>query len=590
MDTSVNTQRPKILLVCPEDERIAQCPTTLDGAYDLLWTDDVRKAIEQMEENYCAGVYFSRSSIAKTQSLHELIKHEQVINGLPNGVAVLDDKKQIEWYNKPFEQFTELPVASLLKTDFYKALGNPESLGPDIIPLDEALGTGAATCCALKWDDSKGEEKYALLQVKPLFHTSEGAPGDVRQLLVSLTDVSGEFEQMRKLEAIYKAGSELADITPEEILQMSIQDRIEALKSNVLYFASELMNFDRIEVRLLDKQTNELRLLLSQGMDGEEENLKFYALADGNGASGFVAATGNYYICSDPDNDPHYIQGARGAKRSLTVPILFHDQVIGTFNVERLTEEEFTNLDVRNLEIFTLQLAMALNTLQLLAAEKTEGALSFAQSVLAAAALPVDGILKDSTIALENLENWGPGSKEHITESLFKIEKTAREIKARIRNMRSEVESNEGRNAPEESESNETLQGLRILVVDEDEGVRFMAHTMMDSLGADVETADSAATAASLLRRSEYNIFIIDIKLSDPPCIEFLENAIKNNLLDHTATILLAGFGYDPAHTIPKARALGITSILYKPFRIDQVKNRIHEALKEKTENRNLVR
>jgi DNA-binding NarL/FixJ family response regulator len=33
----------------------------------------------------------------------------------------------------------------------------------------------------------------------------------------------------------------------------------------------------------------------------------------------------------------------------------------------------------------------------------------------------------------------------------------------------------------------------------------------------------------------------------------------------------MTGFGYDPGHTILKARQAGVKTVLYKPFRLDQL-------------------
>ena len=44
-------------------------------------------------------------------------------------------------------------------------------------------------------------------------------------------------------------------------------------------------------------------------------------------------------------------------------------------------------------------------------------------------------------------------------------------------------------------------------------------------------------------------------------------------LSEPTSLILMTGFGYDPGHTIVKARQAGLpaNAILYKPFRLDQL-------------------
>ncbi len=591
MDNAANSSRSQIVLVCQPDEKIIHRTITADGAYELVWVPKVRDAIKSMENGNCAGIYFSRDCFAQTQALHDLVIRHQVLNNLPNGVAVLDDKKQIEWYNQPLLNYARLSEESIKGIDFYKALGNPECLGPEMIPLDEALAAGTSCWSVLKWNSENAElEKssdsssqkpiFAMLQVSPLMHTSAQQTGQVRQLLVSLTDITREQHQVEKLEAIYKSGLELADITPDEMLEMSIEERTDMLKSNILYYTKQLMNFDKIEVRLLNEKTGELKMLLSQGMDAEEMDVPLYAKADGNGTSGFVAATRKYYLCEDTSNDPLYIQGAREAKSSLTVPIEFHDTLIGTFNVESLTLNAFDESDVRFLEIFVQQIAAILNTFQLLVTEKSEGAFSIAQSIFQASALPVDAILNDAALALDYLESMGPGSREHIAESLVKIENTVRSIKNTIRSMREDIKTEEDDEANLEH-SQKPLLGLRVLLIDNDQGVRSCAHQLFDALGADVETADSGDAAAGLMRRATYNVVIIDIRLKDPSCIDFISSAKEKNWLNNTAVILMTDYGYDPGHTIPKARPLGITSVMYKPFRIDQVKNRVQEAIEE---------
>ncbi len=44
-------------------------------------------------------------------------------------------------------------------------------------------------------------------------------------------------------------------------------------------------------------------------------------------------------------------------------------------------------------------------------------------------------------------------------------------------------------------------------------------------------------------------------------------------LLDHVPLILMSGFGYDPGHSVVKARQEGLlpNAVLYKPFRLDQL-------------------
>ena len=123
---------------------------------------------------------------------------------------------------------------------------------------------------------------------------------------------------------------------------MSVADRIELLKYNLRRFIHDLLHYDVIEIRLLNRQTGELEPLLEDGMMPEAARADAVRQPEGNGVTGYVAATGKSYFCPDTTNDPHYIAGAAGARSSLTVPLIAGDQVIGTFNVESPRPNAFT--------------------------------------------------------------------------------------------------------------------------------------------------------------------------------------------------------------------------------------------------------
>jgi hypothetical protein len=76
--------------------------------------------------------------------------------------------------------------------------------------------------------------------------------------------------------------------------------------------------------RLLDRQTGRLEPLLAEGMQPEAEARILYARPEHNGVTGFVAASGRSYWCSDTTKDPLYLEGCKGAKSSITVPLMLH--------------------------------------------------------------------------------------------------------------------------------------------------------------------------------------------------------------------------------------------------------------------------
>ena len=143
--------------------------------------------------------------------------------------------------------------------NFYTALGSPEILGPDFCPFHTALATGQSTSSTLRSQDNR----YFHVHAAPVRELS----GSPRHLIVTVRDVTNEVQQQQKLAAIHQAGMELADLTPEELFTCRSKDRIELLKSNIVHFTKDLLNFEVVEVRLLDQKTNRLEPLLGPGHD-----------------------------------------------------------------------------------------------------------------------------------------------------------------------------------------------------------------------------------------------------------------------------------------------------------------------------------
>jgi GAF domain-containing protein len=212
---------------------------------------------------------------------------------------------------------------------------------------------------------------------------------------------------------------------------MPVKDRIDLLKANILQFTKDLLNFEVVEVRLLDQKTNRLEPLLSLNMDAEAAERVLYALPQNNGVTGFVAATGKSYLCEDTTEDPLYLQGVVGAKSSLTVPLLWHENVIGTFNVESLEPKAFSESDLQFLEIFSRNVAAALNTLELLAAEKGITAAESVEAIHSAVALPVDEILNEAVNVMERYI----GHEPEVVDRLQRILRNARDIKQLIQKV-----------------------------------------------------------------------------------------------------------------------------------------------------------
>jgi len=377
--------------------------------------------------------------------------------------------------------------------------------------------------------------------------------------------------------AIHQAGMELADLSAAEIAHMSVQNRIELLKSNILHFTRHLLHFDVVEVRLLDQKTGKLDLLLSSGMEYPERAIPdLFAQPQNNGVTGFVAATGKSYLCEDTAEDPLYLPGAKGAKSSLTAPLILHDDVIGTFNVESTEPRAFSESDLQFLEIFCRDVAAALNTFELLVAEKATAAAESVEAIHSAVALPVDIILNDAVCVMERYI----GHEPEVVRRVQRILRNARDIKQVIQKVGQQMAPAEALPATMQVEERPVLRGRRILVVDADENVRAAAHNLLERYGCIVETARDGTEALYLVRASsdsEYDVMISDVRLPDMTGYEFMLKL--QEFIESPPLILMTGFGWDPGHSIVKARQAGLQAVLYKPFRLDQLLEAVEQVI-----------
>ncbi|MDG2015164.1 MAG: response regulator, partial [Pirellulaceae bacterium] len=553
------TRAKKILCVTDDTFQQDGLPLNLPE-----WCEVVKVNIKELDdcllsEEFDGYFILNQQSGPQWQFWH-LLQNSMIFNRMPDGFAVTDRRNKIVWANKSLgDWFSENPLVGL---DFFDAMGRPEIIGECSNPLANALKTGRSNSSSLKCNI----RTYYRLRVAPV--SVDGLEPSHNLIIVS--DVSEEVLHVQKLEAIHNAGSELADLTPEEVCRMNIEERIDLLKANILYYTQDLLGYDVVEIRLIDRKTNRCETLLSEGIDSEESKLPLFAEAQGNGVTGFVCATGKSYLCEDTTSDRLYMDGLIGAKSSLTVPLMLHDQVIGSFNVESLQVGAFTEADLQLLQIFSKDIARALNSLELLVTEKTSSAKASLEAIETAVGLPIDEILNDTVHVIENYI----GQDANVSRRLRRILKNSREIKQVIHTAREEMTFGEAVPESMQAHHRPLLRNARVLVVDCEDEVRNSAHLLLEPFGCIVETAHEGNEALMMVRNSdpgeEYDAIIADIRLPDLSGYNILMK-LKESIEEPTL-VLMTGFGYDPGHSIVKARQAGLKpyAILYKPFKLEQ--------------------
>ncbi|MDX1964000.1 MAG: response regulator [Pirellulales bacterium] len=561
--------KPKILVIRDPQSQIPANLPELGKDFELEQVSSPFRGLAKLARTQYAGVFVAGNLLARVERVGKLLQNERILEGMPDGVLLLDADNTIIWANERIKEWCQREHLS--GQNFYTVMGSPEILGPDFCPFHTALSTGKASGSTLKVGDASrvGDNRYYHLHAMPVLEGQE-AP---RHLIVTVRDVTPEMLQQQKLATIHEAGEKLADMTPDELSLMTVEERIEYLKNNILQYTKDLLHFDVVEIRLLDAKTGLLMPLLAVGMSPEAEKRVLRADLEDNGVTGYVAASGKTYLCDDTHGDKKYLEGCKGAKSSLTVPLILHETVIGTFNVESPEPRAFTESDRQFLEIFTRDVAQAINTLFLLEAEKANTCVESVEAIHSAVALPIDEILNEAVNVMQRYI----GHEPEVVERLENILRNARDIKQVIQKVGQKMAPSQALPANKQVDKRPLLRGKQVLVADADATVRNAAHALLERYGCIVETAHDGHETICMVQNKltmegGYDVIISDIRLPDMNGYELLKKL--KEMVDPVPMVMMLGYGYDSTHTITKSREEGLLpsyAALAKPFRLDQL-------------------
>ncbi len=115
----------------------------------------------------------------------------------------------------------------------------------------------------------------------------------------------------------------------------------------------------------------------------------------------------------------------------------------------------------------------------------------------------------------------------------------------------------------------------KILVVDDDQGMREFMEIMLTKEGYDVTTADSPVKAINLCRKTAYDLVITDLKMPKIDGIEFLKT-----IKDHRPeTVVILITAYASGETAVNAMKEGAYDYVEKGGNIEELKQIVRQAL-----------
>ncbi len=119
----------------------------------------------------------------------------------------------------------------------------------------------------------------------------------------------------------------------------------------------------------------------------------------------------------------------------------------------------------------------------------------------------------------------------------------------------------------------------RILVVDDEESIREFLEIMLRKEGYEVTCAEDGQKAKDILLKKTFDMIVSDLQMPNVTGIELLRH-VKESYPD-TVFMMITAFG--TTENAVDAMKLGAYDYLTKPFKIDEVRLNIHNALRAGT-------
>lgn len=115
----------------------------------------------------------------------------------------------------------------------------------------------------------------------------------------------------------------------------------------------------------------------------------------------------------------------------------------------------------------------------------------------------------------------------------------------------------------------------RMLIADDQDGIRLMLAQVFQNLGIEVDTAQDGLSAWQQLEHSSYDLVLLDMNMPHMFGHEVLRNMRNHDIA--TPVMIMTAFG--EKSTIEEVRRLGITAQFEKPFDIYGMIEKVKEVL-----------
>ena len=116
---------------------------------------------------------------------------------------------------------------------------------------------------------------------------------------------------------------------------------------------------------------------------------------------------------------------------------------------------------------------------------------------------------------------------------------------------------------------------IKILVVDDDQGIRCVVSKMLSRLGYDVISTDSGENGLELFLKNRFDLVITDLEM---PGMDGIELAIRIKEKSPVTLVILMT-GHEKNSTLAKLSGSSVDQALFKPFGLQEIEEKIQSVL-----------
>jgi len=127
-------------------------------------------------------------------------------------------------------------------------------------------------------------------------------------------------------------------------------------------------------------------------------------------------------------------------------------------------------------------------------------------------------------------------------------------------------------------EADPRLKGLRVLIVDDDQGISRSLEEMLEVDGCVVETAEDGEVALAKLAENEFDLVLSDVVMPKMDGHELYLHVQEK--YPRMPVLMMTAFHYDKDHIIKRSRMKGLEGVIFKkPVDPDRLRETIAESV-----------